>query len=147
MNWKTPLWITRSLVIASVIFSIGSIAASHNLYPFLSYRLYTQPLGAKGAYTEYRIYSRTSDSKIFQRNSIKETPSYDYDSYLYMINYLTNESLKPGISQQEYKNKLLLFAKQVHPGQAEYKVVSETYYPSDLLTKKLIYDTVTVITF
>lgn len=147
MTFKTRLFYTKILVIASAICSLLGVLVPNDIYPFSPYKLFTQPMGTKNTFTEYRIYSRPTLKENFKRNPIKETPSYDYDSYGYLFNFLTNKVIEKKESHDEYKQKLLLFSKHIVPAQAEYKIVSETYHPLDLLNKPNKYDTATVITF
>lgn len=147
MEFKRSLFVIKILVIVSIIASIGSLFTSTNIYPFLSYKLYTNPLGSKNTYSQYRIYSKSFDSNQFHRNAMEKTEAYDLDSYYYMINYLTGHILDSTEETDSYKRKLLLFAKIVVPNQSEYKIVEETFRPSDILKGNIQYDTITVVTF
>lgn len=151
MTFKKRLLYTKGLVSISIFCSLITFIIGFyglgEIYPFFSYKLYTQPLGSTHVSTEYRIYTRSSAASSFKRNPIKETRTFDFDSYAFTFNFLVSKSVEAGDQQEEYQKKLLIFAKHVVPGQAEYKIVSETYHPLDLLKKNTPYDTATVIAF
>jgi hypothetical protein len=117
------------------------------IYPFFFWKLYSQPLGTQRTYTEYRIYSRDNDTCTFKRNPIHATHTFTLDEYLYSFNYLVTQSLADSLSLADYRKKLLIFSRHVVPGKKDYKIVSETYRPADLLIPDYNYDTATVIHF
>ena len=117
------------------------------IYPFFFWKLYSQPLGTQRTYTEYRIYSRDNDDHDFKRNPIRATKTFTLDDYLYTLNYLISHALEDSLSAGDYRKKLLVFSRHVVPGKKDYKIVSETYRPADLLIPNYTYDTATVISF
>jgi hypothetical protein len=147
---KNYLSLTKALVIFSIL---GSFASYYTIekgwgevYPFFTFKLFSQPLGNKHTYTEYRIYSKSSLDEKFKRNKIKGTETFTYEEYIYTFNHLIKQTLNDPQNKIKHKKNLLSFIKHVVPGQKEYKVVSETYHPYLYLINGS-YDTATVITF
>jgi hypothetical protein len=151
MNIQTRLRLTKTLVVVSIIGSIFSVYTSEKglgeIYPFFFWKLYSQPLGTQRTCTEYRIYSRDKDGSAFKRNPIHATKTFTLDEYLYSFNYLVTHSLEDSLNAGDYRKKLLIFSRHVVPGKKDYKIVSETYRPADLLIPNYTYDTATVIRF
>lgn len=151
MRIPARYYLTRILVLFSLLGSLGSVLTLHfglgEIYPFYTWKLYSQPLGSTGYYTEYRIYSTINSKQKFKRKPIKATPTFTREEYVYTFNALVAKTLANSVGSTDYKAKLLLFIKHVDPGAAAYKVVSETYNPKDLAAGLSHYDTATVVTF
>ncbi len=122
------------------IFDVGKI------YPFFSWKLFSQPLGTKNYIEEFRIYSKKNSDSLYHRNAIKKTETFSTDEYVYTLYYFTTKAIK---NPQNYKARLYDFCKHVEPDQDNYKIVLESYKPSDLqnIQNKNRYDTTTVVTF
>ena len=150
MNNSKALIYTRLLVALSIILSLLSLVTSNqnlgNPYPFFSWKLYSQPLGTHGNFSEYRIYSKMKTETIYHRNSIIELSTFTTDEYLYTLNYFVAKTLA---HPSKYKVRLLEACKHLVPDAKEYKIVLETYKPSDLysLANKNKYDTITIVGF
>ena len=151
MKASTSLRLTRYLIISSIIGSLVSIYTLHmgagELYPFFTWKLYSQPLGSARTFTEYRIYCKKNGENHFRRIAIKPTSTFTAEEYVYTFNSLIAKTLKDTTIALGHKNKLLSFIKHVQPGADQYKVVAETYHPKDLANGISQYDTITVISF
>ena len=146
MQIEKRYFYTKVIVIISILLSFISIISVKIAYPFFSWKLYTQPLGTQGRFEEYRIYSKMKMDSVFNRNNIREIPTFTTDEYVYTLNYFVNKTLS---YPSEYKARLLVVCKHFVPNSDEYKIVLESYNPSDLYSNnnKNNYDTTTVVTF
>ena len=150
MSWILRLKLTIFLVILSVLLSLLSLFTNSkvwgNIYHFFSWILYSQHLGSNSTFTEYRIYSKNREDIHFKRNKIAHIKYFNPEEYYYTFNQLVKESLECP-SDSILKIKLFTFVKYAVPNAQEYKIMSETYNPDELLINPLNYDTVTVIRF
>ena len=148
--FKQGLILTKTLVMFSIFASMGSYYTISKgwgvIYPFSTYKLFSQPFGNKHTYSHYRIYTKAYTDQTFRRNKIHATPSYSLDDYVYTLNLLTERTVQDSLNRDKHKIKLNTFVQHVLPEQKEYKIVSETYHPMEYL-KKGSYDTATVISF
>ncbi|WP_337068704.1 hypothetical protein [Pontibacter sp. 13R65] len=135
--------------IAGSLLSVFTLSSGWGeVYPFFSWKLFTQPLGNKGSYTEYRIYtSNTKEGAKWQRQEIKATPTFTTDEYYYCFNALVKTALADSARGSNAKANLFSFVRHVVPAAHAYKIVEEIYAPLELLNNPTRYDTLTVITF
>lgn len=145
---KAGFRLTRLLVLLSIMGSGLSIFLSETgfgeVYPFATWKLYTQPLGNKQAYAEYRLYTLTPGDSVFRRQAIRPTATFTTDEYVYTLHALTQAALGQDAAS---KARLLQFARHVAPGARQYKIVQESYHPKLHVTAPQTYDTRTVIRF
>ena len=150
MNLDLRLKISSVIVTIGVVLSIISHYTSvHGLgviYPFFSWKLYTQPVKTGQMITDYRIYSQSLMDTIFRRNSIVSVNDFSDEEYSYTFNALVNACISD-TSDQQAKKKLIIFLKHVVPDKKAYKIVSESYTARDLYINDYHYDTSTVISF
>lgn len=150
MNISKQLFYTQLIIFLSMPLGLMSIVTSKvnlgNIYPFFSWKLYSQPLGTNGRFAEYRIYSKNNNETTYHRNPIKELSTFTTDEYVYTLNYFVAKTIE---DPTKYKSRLLAACKHLVPHADDYKIVSETYKPADLylLPNKYKYDTTTVISF
>lgn len=152
LNAKSRFIFTRLLVCASMGLSILTAVAAPlgigELYPFATWKLFTQPIGSKNFAKDYRIYTLAPGQKVWQRQTVpKDSEIYTPDEYFYTLNGLAEGALSGKADTAVYRARLRSFAKYVAPGAAAYRIVQETYKPSQLLQHPQHYDTLTVIRF
>lgn len=151
MNIEKRLILTKSLIIISVISALLSFVTIKKgwgeVYPFFTWKLYSQPIGTKGEVIEYRIYGKNLNESQFDRICVKDTGSFTPDEYVYTFNFLINETLNDSLNRNGFKEKLLLFVRHVSPSKDQYKVVREVYNPEKILLNPQNYDTTTVVIF
>lgn len=139
---ETRFRLTKWIVISSVFFSFFKLFTDKmgwNIpYPFTSWKLYTQPYGWENTASQYRIYANKHEGGTFERIPVQATLSFTPDEYIYTLNSLVNKSLNnvPGS-----RNKLLIFAMHVEPNYYKYKIVKETFVPTELLVSPEKFDT------
>ncbi|GAB3199493.1 hypothetical protein GCM10027293_18550 [Pontibacter aydingkolensis] len=114
-------------------------------YPFANWKLFTQPLGSKNHYQEYRVYTLPIGDTAWQRQPvISGSESYTKDEYIYTLNSLTQHALADSAA---FHTRLLTFVKYISPPASAYKIVQETYQPLEYVRNPQHYDTLTVIRF
>ncbi|RIJ42631.1 hypothetical protein [Pontibacter oryzae] len=142
---------TRALVLASMAGScltVLSLALGFGeLYPFATWKLYTQPLGSKREVKEYRIYTQQANSSTWQRQPVHPAATFTQDEYVYTLNALTQAATAATGDTLAAQTRLLLFTRTVAPGAAKYKIVEERYNPQELLQNANAYDTLTIVRF
>ncbi|MHA6248300.1 hypothetical protein ACXYMU_10215 [Pontibacter sp. CAU 1760] len=148
---KSGFRLTRLLVLLSIAGSGLSILLSGTgfgeVYPFATWKLYTQPLGNKQVYEEYRLYTLTPGDSAFRRLSVQATDAFTADEYVYTLHALTQAALGQGAASGKAKARLLQFARHVAPAATQYQVVQERYHPKHHAAAPQAYDTRTVIRF
>ncbi|MEJ8804014.1 hypothetical protein [Pontibacter sp. H249] len=152
LNPNKGLKYTKRLVAVSMAGSILSVvtgmAGFGELYPFATWKLYTQPLGSKNIYEEYRIYTLAPDNAMWQRQSVMNNPKdFTQDEYVYTLNKLVAGALSDAPDSVMFRSRLQSFVKYVAPPAAAYKIVKETYHPLEHLHHPQHYDTLTVLRF
>ena len=150
LNSKNKFQITKWIVIGSIFLSLFSVVADKLgwglLYPFFSWKLYTQPYGWENKADQYRIYVRNDDSITYTRKSVKATSTFTTDEYVYTLRALVAKSLE-GDEQTKTlsKQKLDVLVRHLEPNYAHYKIVKETFVPTELIASPQKYDTCTVL--
>lgn len=115
-------------------------------YPFLSWKLYTQPYGWENVASQYRIYARKSGAEPFVRMPVKETKTFTTDEYIYIHRSLVAKSLEGNEeSMKASKAKLLTYVRHLEPNFFQYKIVKETFVPTELRSNSQKFDTCTVL--
>lgn len=143
---------TKVLVLVSITGSFATVVTGAfgwgEIYPFATWKLYTQPLGSKHTFTEYRIYSFSEEQQNWERQPVPTTsPNFTPDEYVYTLNKLVAASMADSPDTALFKNRLKVFVQYVAPPADRYKIVRETYSPLELIENPQQYDTLTVIRF
>lgn len=150
LNARTKFLLTKWIVIGSVFLSLFSVVAEKMswgmLYPFFSWKLYTQPYGWENKANQYRIYASNDSSEAYARKSVKATSTFTTDEYVYVLRALVEKSLE-GEEQDKSisKQKLYAFVQHLEPDYKYFKIVKETFIPTELLKSPQKYDTCTVL--
>ena len=124
-----------------ITFYLRLTDGNEQVYPFTTWKLYTQPHGWHLNRAEYRIYSFTKGEMT--RHSVNAEKSFTTDEYIYTLNYLTNQA----INDSTKISKLKSFASFMVGNYNEYAIVKETYNPFNIFENSQNYDTTTVLRF
>ncbi|WP_439879570.1 hypothetical protein ACSX1A_10300 [Pontibacter sp. MBLB2868] len=143
---------TKALVLISIAGTFATVITGAlgwgEVYPFATWKLYTQPLGSKHTFTEFRIYTLAKGEQHWKRQPvITNSPNFTPDEYVYTLNKLISASTSDSPDTTLFKSKLEIFVKYIAPAAEHYKIVRETYSPLELLQNPQHYDTLTVISF
>ncbi|MCJ8164567.1 hypothetical protein MKJ04_06885 [Pontibacter sp. E15-1] len=148
---KTGFILTRLLVLlsflGSLLTSLLAFTGFGEVYPFASWKLYTQPLGYKRHVEEYRIYTMPKGATQYVRQPVSPTVTFSQDEYVYTLTTLVQAALAEGQTSVKAKARLLSFAQHVAPAASHYKIVRESYTPNLHSIAPQRYDTLTVLTF
>lgn len=141
----------KVLVLLSVV---GSLASAYTLrqgwgevYPFATWKLYTQPRGSNHVYSTFRIYTRHAGDTIFRRQTVEATPTFNQDDYGFMLENLGSSTLADSAHQTNALERLQVFVKHLYPNAREYRVVLEKVQVKDLLHHPEKYEADTVARF
>ena len=122
----SKLFFKRTLILffSSIILSITSFVLTFfnqkEIYPFFYWRLYSQPLGSKLSFKDYRLYGvRDKDTT---RLSNKGYPYLNQDDYYY---FLTNH-IDIKNNKQKYSKKIHSFGKLINPN-FDYYLIGEEF--------------------
>ena len=130
MNLNQKLYITKTLVIISVLCSILSFFLVYygktEPYPFFHWKLYTQPLGDKQFYNDYRIYAITEKNDTL-RLSNSGYKSFNQDDYYYFVTIEASNVLNKKEDRLKYKKRLKEFGHFIAPNYKEYLLVEEYF--------------------
>ena len=122
----SKLFLKRVLILffSSIILSITSFVLTFfnqkEIYPFFYWRLYSQPLGSKLNFKDYRLYGvRDKDTT---RLPNKGYPYLNQDDYYY---FLTNH-IDIKNNKQKYSKKIHSFGKLINPN-FDYYLIGEEF--------------------
>lgn len=136
-----------TLFIAGLLSMFTERKGLGSIYPCFHWKLYSQPLGTHHSFTEYRIYSKKNNERIYHRNAVQELQGFSTDEYIYTFNYFIEKTIADSLQSTNYKNRLFSFVQNAVPNANKYKVVAESYNPAILASDSRKYDTLTVINF
>jgi len=136
---KVLFWI--SVLLSGLSFLTVKLGQG-DLYPFFYYKLYSQPLGNKHTFSEYRIYHVDTEGDTI-RNINTTRKSFSRDESNYFLNYLIPKVIE-NPNNQKYQAKLKDYLQYVYPDYPRWIIMEETYNPKDIyldstaFTKRII---------
>jgi hypothetical protein len=149
MNIRIRLILTKALVIFSLICSFGTIFSSGKgwgeIYPFLHWKLFSQPLGTHHRHSEYSVYLKSDNNESFIRQKITSTPSFSREEYAYTFDYLVESIIKDSLNMNYNKQRIFTFLKHVFPEGSQYKIIKESFNPGNIILMPQSYDTSVIL--
>ncbi len=141
----------KVLVLLSMAGSLGSVFTIRQgwgeIYPFTTWKLFTQPRGNKGQVAFYRIYLKEPRSGQYVRQPVKPMRTFTQDEYVYTLDYLVTEALPDSARQKSLaKEKVSAFVQYLYPEAEDYKIVRENYALGNAATPVVLLDTATLLT-
>lgn len=116
------------LTLASTRFGLGE------LYPFSSWKLFTQPAGSLDLTVQKNIYGQTPKGG-WQLLPLKSSPNYDYDDAYYLFNELCSRIEKDTI----HKTQLRQFAKTMYPSFNAFQLRAKSFKVSSIVADSSMY--------
>ncbi|HTF82044.1 MAG TPA: hypothetical protein VL947_09975 [Cytophagales bacterium] len=118
----------RPLVFLSIIASVLTLFTAKigvgELYPFTSWKLFTQPIGSTGNYSIAVLYGQTPTG-TWQPLTLRASNLYDYDDAYYLYHDLSSSIMKD--TSITLKTRLRDFATDQHPVYKRYEIRERQY--------------------
>jgi len=130
------LKVLRILWLMSIIGSILTLFSVKigwgELYPFTSWKLFTQPIGSTDSYEGFCIYGK-KNTYNWQCLPIKKSEHFSYDDAYYLFGYLS-KNLEP--SHKEY---LRYLAHDMYPDYDDFQLRKKKYKVSEIVQNEKLY--------
>lgn len=138
----------KILVLVSMSASILTLASARlgmgELYPFSSWKLFTQPVGSLDHCAIQNLYGRTP-SGSWQLLPLRSSPDFDYDDTYYLFNELCARMEKD--TSVAHKNLLRQFAIDMYPDYDHFELRVKSFKVSAIVKDSNLYVQKVICTF
>ena len=113
---------------ASVLTLLTPKLGLGEVYPFTSWKLFTQPICSFDTYTHYNLYGKDQQGQ-WQLLPLKSSSNFDYDDTYYLFDELSNT-----ISEKhKSKAQLRSLAKAMYPDYNDFELRTKSYKISEIV--------------
>ncbi len=115
-------------IVASVLTLLTPKLGLGELYPFTSWKLFTQPICSFDTYTHYNLYGKDQQG-AWQLLPLRSSNNFDYDDTYYLFDELSNT-----IAENPKRiGHLRSLAKAMYPDHNDFELRTKSYKVSEIV--------------